>query len=240
MFDRNAFGQRVAAKRHLAMLDCAFHRGIELGLDPDQFDVRLHRARCDRHARHQAAAADRHDDRIQVRRILEHLEPDRAGTGDDLRIVEGVDEDVAIFERQLAGAGKGVVDDLAVKHDLGAVAFGLRHLHDRSRLGHDDHGGDAEAPGVIGDGLRMIARRRSNYATGPLFGRELEQFVERAAFLVGGGELEVLELQPDLGPNGLRQRPAYQHRGADDGAVDPLRGRADVVDRRGRKHGQAA
>ena len=37
----------------------------------------------------------------------------------------GVDEDVALLERQLARLGEGVVDDRAVENDLRAVAGGL-------------------------------------------------------------------------------------------------------------------
>ena len=51
LLDRDAFGERVAAQRHVAALDRAFHRGIELGLDSDQLDVRLHRAGGDRDSR---------------------------------------------------------------------------------------------------------------------------------------------------------------------------------------------
>ena len=37
---------------------------------------------------HEPAAADRDHDRVEVGRVLEHFEPDRARAGDDLRIVE--------------------------------------------------------------------------------------------------------------------------------------------------------
>ena len=43
LLDGNAFRKRVAAKRHLAVLDRAFHRRIKLGLDSDELDVRLDR-----------------------------------------------------------------------------------------------------------------------------------------------------------------------------------------------------
>ena len=84
---------------------------------------------------------------------------------------------------------------------------------------------------MIGDGLRMIAGRRGDHAARPLLGGQLEQLVERAAFLVGGGELQVLELQPDFRADDVGQGPADQHRGADDRALDPLGGGADVFDR---------
>ena len=75
----------------------------------------------------------------------------------------------------------------------------------------------------------MTPRARSS-------GVQLQQFVERAAFLVGGGELEVLELQPHFGADDLGEGAADQHRGADDRALDALGGGADVVDCRGLQH----
>ena len=86
----------------------------------------------------------------------------------------------------------------------------------------------------------MIAGRRGNHAAGPLVVGQLEQFIERAAFLEGGGELEVLELQPDFGADDLGQSAAEEERGADHGAGDAIGGGADVVDI-GRCHaGQSA
>ena len=70
--------------------------------------------------------------------------------------------------------------------------------------------------------------------------RQLQQFVERAAFLVGGGELEVLELEPDLGADDLAEGPADLHRGPDNGAADAVVGGANVVDGRRLQHRRAA
>ena len=86
---------------------------------------------------------------------------------------------------------------------------------------------------MIGDRLGVVAGRGGDHPARALVVGQLEQFVERAALLVGGGELKVLELEPDLGADDLGQGPADQHRGADDRALDALRGGADVVDGRG-------
>ena len=199
LLDGNAFGQRVAAKRHVAVLDRAFHRRIELRLDPDQLDVRLHRPRRDR----------RRPD-ISPPPPIGTTIVSRSGASSSISSAtvpapamicgssNGVDEDIALFERQLARLGEGVVDNAAVENDLRAVAGGLGHLHRRRRLRHDDHRRNAEPLGVIGDRLRVIAGRCRDHAARPLLRRQLQQFVERAALLVGGGELQILELQPDL------------------------------------------
>ena len=77
--------------------DDILHRRIELGLDADHLDVGLERLGGDRNAGNQPAAADRDDQRVEVRRVLEHFERDGPGAGDDLRIVERMDEDIAVF-----------------------------------------------------------------------------------------------------------------------------------------------
>ncbi len=67
---------------------------------------------------------------------------------------------------------------------------------------------------------------------GPLVIGQLEQFIERAAFLVGGGELEILELEPDLGADDLGQGAALEEGRSDHGAGDAIGGGADVGDSR--------
>ena len=191
-------------------------------------------------AGHQPAAADRNDDRVEVRRVLEHFEPDRARAGDDLRVVE---RSGRRRSRSRAPARapwrKRRRTSSPCSTTVGAVALGLRHLHRRRRLRHDDGRRNAEPLGMIGDRLRVIAGRRRDHAARALLRRQLQQFVERAALLVGGGELQILELQPDLGADDFGQGPADQHRRPDDRALDALGGGADVVDRRGLQHRHA-
>ena len=59
--------------------------------------------------------------------------------------------------------------------------------------------GNAEPLRMIGNRLRVVAGRGRDHSARALLRRELQQFVERAALLVGGGELQILELQPDFG-----------------------------------------
>ena len=47
----------------------------------------------DRDAANDAAAADRHDDAIEPGLVFEHLDADRALSGDDLVVVIGMDQD---------------------------------------------------------------------------------------------------------------------------------------------------
>ena len=83
---------------------------------------------------------------------------------------------------------------------------------------------------MIGNRLRMISGRSRNHAARPFVGTELQQLVERAALLICGGELQVLELQPNFGADDVRQRSADEHRRSDDRALDTLGGGANVFD----------
>ena len=56
---------------------------------------------------------------------------------------------------------------------------------------------------MIGEALAMISGRRGDDATLGLIVGELQQGVEGPALLIGGCELEVLELNPDLSPGNL-------------------------------------
>ena len=60
----------------------------------------------------------------------------------------GVDEDIAVLERELARLGEGVVDDLAVEDDIRAVAGGLRR----------------PSPSGVGSGMTIVAGMPSRLA----------------------------------------------------------------------------
>src|SRR5207342_1407959 len=85
---------------------------------------------------------------------------------------------------------------------------------------------------MIGNRLGVIAGRRGDDAGCPLRVRQLQQFVERAALLVGSRELQIFELQPDFRIDDLRKGLALQHRGADHRTLDPFGCGANVVESR--------
>ena len=81
----------------------------------------------------------------------------------------------------------------------------------------------------------VIAASAGNHAQGLSYhgtrlGVHQQKRVECAALLVGGGELLVLELEPDLGAGDLRQRDRMQRRRAHHRAGDPLGRGAHVGD----------
>jgi hypothetical protein len=60
-------------------------------LDADDLDFRVNRFHRDRHARDQPAAADRTQNRVEIRHLFHHLQRERALPRDDVGRVETVD-----------------------------------------------------------------------------------------------------------------------------------------------------
>ena len=189
----------VAAGMDRQIAQLGPHRGIGAGLDPDQLDARRQRLGGDRDAAEHAATTDRHDDRVEARQILQHLERDGALAADDVEIVVGVDEGQTVARRQPRRLDLGLGDGLAGEHDMGAEGARRRHLHVGRRLGHDDGRGDAEPGRMVGDRLGVVAGRHGDDAGGALLGRQRQELGQRAAFLEGVGDLQVLVFDPDLG-----------------------------------------
>ena len=75
------------------------------------------------------------DDRVHIRQLIENFQTDCALTGDNLLIVEGVDEGHAGFLLQLAGVVVGVVIRAFDEADLRAEGFGGFDLADRRAVG---------------------------------------------------------------------------------------------------------
>ena len=115
-------------------------------------------------------------------------------------VIKGVDEGQAFALADIIGFGLGFVEVQAAQHDLCAMAAGLLDLAEGRGAGHHDRGGDAEATGMIGHALGMVAGGSGDDACLALGFRQVGETVQGAALLEGGGELEVLELHPDFGP----------------------------------------
>jgi len=68
--DRNPLGDGLAAVHERETVRDLIVRRIELRLDADHFDRRIERLRRDRDPRDQAAAADRHEQYVEVRHVV--------------------------------------------------------------------------------------------------------------------------------------------------------------------------
>ena len=92
----------------LAALEQFARIGRQLRFDTDHAHPRPEGPDRGRDPAREAAAADRHEDRRQVRQVLDDLEPDRSLAGDDPVVVEGRDD------REAAPAAISSRDPLAL------------------------------------------------------------------------------------------------------------------------------
>ena len=220
------------ADGQVGALEIVVHRGIGAGLHAEDLDGGIDRLGRDGDAGDQAAAADRHHQRVErLLGIGQHLERDGALAGDDARIVIGMDEGEAFVLRNSERAGVGFGERGAFQDDAGAEILGVLDLGEGRAFRHHDGDGNAQAAGMIGDALRMIAGRHGGDAALALVFAQRQQLVERAALLEGGGVLQVLEFEMDVGAGDARERVGMAGRRALDRALDGARGGADIVDR---------
>ncbi len=177
-----------------------------LGLDSNDLDLRRLGLDDRADARDESAAADRHDDGLDLRCLLEDLEGDRALARDHVRIVERVDEREPFALRELARVRARLGQVRAMEHDGRAELATVRDLDQRGEFRHHDGDGNAEQPAVVGDALRVVAGGGRDHAALALLGREEQQRVARAALLEAAGALQVVELAVDLRAGEMRQR----------------------------------
>ncbi|MNS88116.1 hypothetical protein D3C72_1220800 [compost metagenome] len=181
---------------HMTGVDGALHRRGVGGFDAD--DLRLGAQETDdgRHPRRQTAAADRDEDGVdRVGVLAQDLQPDRALSGDHVRVVERVDEGCAGLLFQGAGVGVGVVEAVAVQDDVSAERLDRRHLDARRGGRHDDGRGRAAFRRRQRHALRVIARRGADDAARQLGLAQGGDLVVGAANLEREDRLQVLALQ---------------------------------------------
>jgi len=120
-------------------------------LGTDHPDRRVDRLGRDTRPSRAAAAAHRHEDRVDVRHVFEDLQRIRAHARDQVWLVAGVDVAVAVLGGQGRGVVQRVIELRAVEDHLGAHAAHGGHLARVSHFGHDDLDRRAEQPPGIGD-----------------------------------------------------------------------------------------
>ncbi len=165
----------VPAEMRRLAVEHGAHRGKQLGLDADHLDLGLQGLHRGRDPGDEAAAAERHDHGVEIGAGTRELKADRPLPGDHLFIIVRMNEGEALVVRQLVRGLGRLGQARALKHDMGAEALGLLHLHERRRFRHHDRRRDAEALRVIGDALRMIARRHRDDAARALRRREARE-----------------------------------------------------------------
>src|SRR3546814_3555102 len=114
------------------------------------------------HAGEQAAAADRHDQRVEFGHILDHLQRHRPLPRRDMRMVEGVDEGQAAYGFKLPCMRISVVELLAEQDDRRAVARCLRYLHLRRRLWHRSEEHTSELQSLMRISYAVFCLKKKN------------------------------------------------------------------------------
>jgi hemerythrin superfamily protein len=186
------------------------------GLDAVELAVGRQRARRQRRATEQAAAAERHQQHIQRTGFLEQLARRRALPCEHVGVVVRRDHRQTALRREPGRERFAVLRVAIEQHDLAAIAargidLGLRRVER-----HEDRRRNAEQARGQRDRLRMIARRECDHARCALRGRELRQRVEGAAELERAHSLQVLALeihlrvQQAIGGGGAQNRRAVR------------------------------
>ena len=113
-------------------------RDVELDADDRVLGRRCFHRRAD--AAHESAAADGHDERLDVRHLFEDLERDGSGARDDVRVVVGRHESGAGVARVRLRENLGMIVVAALGAQLGAVTADRGQLRVRrvARRVHDE------------------------------------------------------------------------------------------------------
>src|SRR5439155_3100494 len=118
------------------------------------------RRRGERDTGDEPAAADRDHERVDVRRVREQLERERALSRDHVVVIERVHVRAPALVRDLERGGVRVVVALTREHGLRADALDRRELRERYALRQYDGGGHPEEPRRVRDALSVVPRGR--------------------------------------------------------------------------------
>lgn len=142
---------------------CGGETGGETGcigrFDTDDLEVGLERVQNRGHTGEQSTAADGDNDRFGIGNLLEDFKCKGALSGDDVRIIEGMDVSELRFLGESDRLGTSFLEGVSVQDDGGTELTAAGDFHQGSETRHDDRDGDAEqatvpckAEGVVPSG----------------------------------------------------------------------------------------
>ena len=131
-----------------------------LGLDPDHADGAREPGRD---TGDQAAAADRHQHRVQVGGLLSQLQTEGALPEDGLALVVGMHAHGARAPLPVLGRGQGVGVAFPGDDQVGAEPADALDFGRRGHGGHEDLRRHAAAVCRVGDGYAMVAAGRRHH-----------------------------------------------------------------------------
>ena len=160
--------------------------------------MRSHVAYCYGRAAEEAAAAHRGNDRIRVRYLISQLHCRGPLTGDDVKVIIGMNHRGAGPFNNLRGGGLPCRQRGLTEGDLRAITCHRSLLHPGRRGGHHNIGLHPAHRCRMSEGGSMIARRVRHHAGGTLAFREILHRIGGAPELEGPCLLEVLTLEEKL------------------------------------------
>ena len=104
----------------------------------------------------------------------------------------------------------GFTQSIAVQYHFCPVRTGVFDLHKGSVAGHHDRRRNSQTMRMIGHGLAMIAGRHRTYTICAFRAAQLQQPIERTAFLERGRKLQIFKLDVELRASEFRQGARVQ------------------------------
>ena len=161
-------------------------------------ELLLLRADSSGQASQQTAAANTHNHGVNIRNLLQDFQTDRALTGNNVFIVEGVHEHRAGLFGIALRLRQSLIHGHTVQLNLSTVVTGRGNLRQRRTQRHVNTSLNAQTVSRQSHTLRMVTRARRHNATLLLLLRKLRHAHVRTAHLEGTGTLQVLALKENL------------------------------------------
>ncbi|SPP64145.1 hypothetical protein NITLEN_100015 [Nitrospira lenta] len=226
-------GDPVRQRRFCGKIDRApvlqrrLHRRQARGLDADHLN--LSTAPFDRaaDAANQPAPSDRHDNHVQLRILLEKLQPDGSLPRNHVIVIEGMDERGPSLHTPLDRRLAGFVIAVSVQDDIGTIATGRGQFNQGRHPRHPDLGWNIALGRMIGHTLPVVACRRRDDSLPTLGLRHGQNAIQRAALLERSGHLQVFQLQENCIPRQPGQHFRVHQRRLVDRRSDPDSGGFD-------------
>ncbi len=220
---RHAIGKQPDLRQHHPLT--SGHGGLQavgvVRFNANDLDFRAQVLHVGGDAGDQAAAADRHENRVQPTGVLaQDFHGHGALASNGMRIIVGVDVDEAFFIDQFQRIGQCLGERITMKDHFAAARAHAFDLDFRRGLGHHDGGLDAHFPCGEGQPLGMVASRGGDYAASQLFCGQLRQLVVGPADLEREHRLQVFALEQDLVAQAFAQLPGAVQGGFDGNVID--------------------
>ena len=223
--DRDAVSHRGHAGERHGPTGCQGRRvgrGL-LRLHPDDAHVGSPGLDCCRNAGAQSAAADIDEDGLDLGALLKDLQAAGPRPGDDVDVVERMDQDSTGLSLKLLCPHEAFVDAGPELFDVGTIRTSGHQLGYRGSQRHEYGRLDTEHLSRECHTLSVVSGAGRHHTAGLLLIAEARHARVRAADLERSSTLEVLALEVDVTPHSVGQRLAeLQGGGPDDGAEQLL------------------